>query len=532
MLSVTRPKSQRGAILIHFTLLLPTVLIPLIGLGIDATMCYIVQAKLGSAVDGAALGAGRLLGVAPDPAALAGQFLDANFRADGTSPGFWRANTLRKTVVYTPGIVRTISIDANVQVPLLFARIFGQSYAVVSASGMATRRDARIVMVLDQSGSMSTDITNVKAGAAIVAGTFSPGIDEMGMVVFSGSSIVAYPIYTLPYDSSSTSTTQRGPDKNFATSSTEGPIFDQINTITSGGATNASEALSMAYIELVKAHNRDAAGGTDQLLNAIIFFTDGMSTAISVSPNNPSNNSLKPYGTGAGQSPCTWNPSTTNAASKMKGYVGFTGSQPGGTKPWSSSTPQGLKLLRAYSTAYTSTSWLSHGLDDWSLAAQPTTATANCANLDSASGSIVDLQNIPSTDYYGNSTNNPDYALGKAYDSPCNVAYDPTKTDKACHWGLAMWNTTDNVGKTIRSLAAMGTMPAPTGMLPITIYTIGFNRSTNDPVDPVLLKRLANTTDSTSYSGSQPGQYIQVETPEEIPGAFSTVAWSILRLAK
>ena len=52
-----------------FTIMLPTVIVPLIGLGIDATMLYIVQAKLSSAVDGAVLGAGRLLGSPADPAA-------------------------------------------------------------------------------------------------------------------------------------------------------------------------------------------------------------------------------------------------------------------------------------------------------------------------------------------------------------------------------------------------------------------------------------------------------------------------------
>ena len=65
-----------------FTLLMPTILIPLVGLGIDATMCYIVQAKLGSAVDGAALGAGRLLGTLVLPAEIANEFLSANFRAE------------------------------------------------------------------------------------------------------------------------------------------------------------------------------------------------------------------------------------------------------------------------------------------------------------------------------------------------------------------------------------------------------------------------------------------------------------------
>src|ERR1039457_4913558 len=48
-------RRKRGSTLVLFTLMLPTLLIPLMGLGIDATMLYIVQAKLSAATDGAAL---------------------------------------------------------------------------------------------------------------------------------------------------------------------------------------------------------------------------------------------------------------------------------------------------------------------------------------------------------------------------------------------------------------------------------------------------------------------------------------------
>src|ERR1022692_1462085 len=68
-------RRKRGSTLVLFTLMLPTLLIPLMGLGIDATMLYIVQAKLSAATDGAALGAGRLLGTLAHPAEIAGGFL-------------------------------------------------------------------------------------------------------------------------------------------------------------------------------------------------------------------------------------------------------------------------------------------------------------------------------------------------------------------------------------------------------------------------------------------------------------------------
>ena len=146
---------RRGSTLVLFTLMLPTMLIPLAGLGIDATMLYIVQAKLAAAVDGAALGAGRLLGTLASPNEIAGEFLNANFRANGTA-GFWGAFNLTPTIAVSLGTTKSVHVTATADVPLLFARIFGFPTARVSAAAMATRRDSRVVLVIDRSGSMNT----------------------------------------------------------------------------------------------------------------------------------------------------------------------------------------------------------------------------------------------------------------------------------------------------------------------------------------------------------------------------------------
>ena len=60
-------------------LMLPLVLIPLVGLAIDGTMCFIVQAKLSAAVDGAALGAGRLLGTNANTTEIYGALTYLNY---------------------------------------------------------------------------------------------------------------------------------------------------------------------------------------------------------------------------------------------------------------------------------------------------------------------------------------------------------------------------------------------------------------------------------------------------------------------
>ena len=89
--------------------------------------------------------------------------------------------------------------------------------------------------------------------------------------------------------------------------------------------------------------------------------------------------------------------------------------------------------------------------------------------------------------------------------------------------GAACWNATDAIGKTIRS---------QTGMNQIQIFTIGYTG--NAPgTDIGLLKRLANTPDSTSFIATQPrGKFYQVNTTDQLAAAFDAVASSLLRLAQ
>src|SRR6185503_15118818 len=99
-------RARRGSMLVLLTLMTPFVLLPLAGLAVDATMCFIVQAKLQAAVDGAALGAGRLLGTNADPREIAGEFMDVNF-----AQGYWGASNLVKNIQVTNALgSSTISI--------------------------------------------------------------------------------------------------------------------------------------------------------------------------------------------------------------------------------------------------------------------------------------------------------------------------------------------------------------------------------------------------------------------------------------
>ncbi len=178
---------------ILYTVLLPTILL-FCGLAIDLSMLYVVQTRLSSAVDGAALGAGRLLGTQANTNEIAGEFLNANYPA-----GFWGTYNLAPTItVTTVASLHTIAVSATVQAPLLFLWLLRQQNCTVAASATAVRRDVRVELVLDRSYSMISQMANLRTATTNFVKRFNPGTDELGLVVLSGSSFVAYPPSEMP----------------------------------------------------------------------------------------------------------------------------------------------------------------------------------------------------------------------------------------------------------------------------------------------------------------------------------------------
>jgi Flp pilus assembly protein TadG len=319
-------RRQSGVAIIWYSLMLTTLMLPMMGIAVDLTILYTVQARMSAAVDGAALGAGRLLGTATGSSSaatekMAGQFFLANFPA-----GYWSTPALASAgedlsngTPNTYGVSMTnpapgsfrIQVTGNVRVPLIFARIFSVSSAAVGTSATATRRSSRIIYVLDRSGSMGSLWASLATQAIHYAGFASPGVDELGLVLFGTTGVVAYPAYTKPYTGYTEATSPiadptgggpvpsaGGPDKFFidtvadvkrdgsAAGCTD--MLCMIYQAISGGSTGMSEGLDLAYLELQKAHLRDlATDGADARMNTVMFFTDGVPNQIAVYANDP-----------------------------------------------------------------------------------------------------------------------------------------------------------------------------------------------------------------------------------------------------
>lgn len=542
---------QRGATIIMLMLMVPLVLLPLVGLAIDATRIYIVQSKLSAAVDGAALGAGRLLGTNANTTEIAGEFLHANF-----PEGYWSTNNLTPNITFSNNLgSQKITVAASVNVPLTFIRVLGFSQSQISAAAVATRAVTRVIMVLDRSGSMdNTDpvtgknvFDTMKAGAQWFASRFTPGYDELGVVMFSGSGIVAYP-KNWPWDPSPTGA--GGPDKSFATDPQNqvGPIFDQLSAMDVGGGTNMSEALTMAYVEMQKAHNRDlAANGSDNVLNTIVLFTDGVPSAMSVYLNDPTpgQTAIKLFGNNTStQSKC--NNVTANAGdatTQMKGWLAVPGAPPtwsytvglyqnARTDPnhnlsWWVGSQNGSMFQLANSNPLSGCKWLDN----------PNSAIHNSTNitLDTTSSKVnynaylPDMKKVPDFDMYGNATTGAAYqnsvlVSGTHTSHPNTASYDPNTPLTGYNLAAGMWNATDSIGKAIR---------AQTAMSQIQIFCIGYTG--NSPgTDSGLLLRLSNaSSDSSSWDPTQPiGKFYLVNDANQLSAAFDAVASSLLRLAQ
>jgi Flp pilus assembly protein TadG len=525
-------RRKAGSVMVLFTFMLPFVLVPIVGLAIDATMLFSVKAKLQAAVDGGALAAAQSLNSGTTfttqkatAEKTADQFIKANFLVTGGGVnGYWGSYNLNDTTCNgNPCIVaaqdnsnkrRTVSVTASVQVPLLFMRILGFSSGTVTASGQAARRDVVLVLVLDRSSSMTPALQALKDGATYFVNQFQSGRDRLGLVVFGGSAIVAYP----PTDWNNTS--PAGPDTAFKDPDTASSpnILTSVSNMAIGTNTGTADALMLAYKELLAANQPGA-------LNAIVLFTDGQPNGITANFNNAATGVIK---AGSG---CThktdggaaYNSSNSNS---MIGWM----AQWGGFVAGGSSNGRGIyHLAQNDNTTQTSvTNWLKNGTEPV-LGSPP---SANCAYAGNQANIPTDAT-IPSMDYYGNSTTGSgtapyttlDYQQSEIWSNECNngsrTALDLTKTGDACQVGLASWNAADMAGKQIR---------ADTTLTPV-IYSLGYQGNGGD--DPALMRRLANVkvASNTVFDSSKPqGLYLQIAGVNDITPAFQYVLAEILRL--
>lgn len=259
--SQRRLMNQRGVSVFLFGFCL-VVMVPVIGLAVDVTLMYLAQTKLSAAADAAALAGARALSRGNNETAqqqsatdVATSYFYKNYPDGYLSTVSIAAPTI---AIDTTASSRTVTVTSSIQFPLTFLRWLGpnSSTSPLNASAVATRKDVNVMLVLDHSGSLSYSgsCEPMKSAATAFLQQFAQGRDNVGLASFATGSLVDVPLNT-----------------TFRSGGTDiGAVISGINCANS---TNSSSGLWKAYDQLATLNKPDA-------LNAILFFTDGMPTAL------------------------------------------------------------------------------------------------------------------------------------------------------------------------------------------------------------------------------------------------------------
>jgi Flp pilus assembly protein TadG len=256
--------NRKGQVIILVTLAVVLLLL-LVGLALDSGIGYAVKAKLNSAVDAAAIAAGRA-GSGGDTVAAeaaASTFFHANFPA-----GYLRAEVSEPTVdisVNPDTGEWTISVSATAVVPTYFLRIRGNNTFTANATAVAVKRDLDMAFVLDTTGSLSSVFREVQRASVRFIDKFDETSDRVALIHFAFGAVV---------------------DDSIRTSSrgfTRTSVVNHINNFSASGNTNYSEAFWRGRDQLDSIPVGSRSG-----VRAIVFFSDGSPNSFSSTFNAPS----------------------------------------------------------------------------------------------------------------------------------------------------------------------------------------------------------------------------------------------------
>ena len=504
-------RAQRGISVVATSIIL-VIVIPMVGLSIDATLLYVVKTKLQGAVDGAALAAAKALSRGADSTSqtdaakiAAKTYVKFNYPSTFFFSGDVAIDATNGVQIdLTVANQRTVTVTASVSEPTLFMRWINVSSTTVAASATTIRKDVNIVLVLDRSGSMSASSScdPMKAAAINFVDKFAPGRDNIGIISFATTTIEQMPITSsFIHDS-----TETGTGTNVTTA---------IDGISCAGSTSSAEALWYAYNELVGLNQPGA-------LNFIVFFTDGQPTGIDA--NMPISNSAL----------CTKYSTSTSTSSTPGILTSSVRYIPG---LYAVTTDGGTLIGTATPTGTAN----SNGTPNILNSDQGTTAVANstgCAYAASWNGNWTKTTDFvgtwPTTDIYSNAT------IDSSYNSLTMTGSYP-KLVAANGLGVAA-NTANNAAKNIRHgnqvtvLANFG--KSLTGVI---IHSIGLgNASVPLKADDTFLARVSNTKVLADGTTSNPGYesaygsgvYKYAQNTGDLGTAFDDIASEILRIAK
>ncbi len=511
-MAANRPekKRQKGFATIYLTLVGAFLLIPMAGLAIDFGIVYNVKARLQTACDAAAIGAGYLLHATTNLAqqsqynavtGAAQQFFNANFTTNYMSSSLGSYSAVATSS--TSG--KTITVNATAYVPMLFMRVLGIANSTVSATAVSNVRYISMMIVVDRSGSIYSEsasgIIQSALNTFVATSTTSylvNGVDTVGMVSFGG---------TWNLDFSPTTNFQSGQASTIGTAITNIPFCTALNGAAKS-STNTAEGLYQAWYQL---YQMDLTGS----LNVIVLLTDGRPSAFTGywTPNNGSSCSNK-----------------TQRAGVYETSVSV-GSYPFWPPPSNGSNSTGI-----FTTTFS-------GMPETNYVAPVSTNCAydsNASNLTSDFGnnfpnSVGPVDNVSSGPGYPPGFSTPGTGLstqGPYYVNP------GTSISNTAAGRYAAFNAADNMATLIRQDTTLQPM--------LFVVGLSYSNTSTEPLDSDWLARVANDPNYVTvgvdtnvvaaghsvYQSSQtPGLYcLATNNAASLDSCFQQVTNALLRL--
>ena len=457
-----------------------TLLLLFSGLAIDSGRAYMVKAQLTKAVDGAALGAARMLNSA-DPRGQAVEIFNANYPSGyyltsgdpTTAPDFFTVTTDLVSAV------NTVTIKATTVMPTTFMSLANHTDVTVKGTAEATRRMVDLSLVLDTSGSLGFRWPAVRDAARSFVQAFDQNSDRFSVITYSSGAAVLRPM-----------TLGRGFNKPATVAA--------IPNVLPGGFTAMAEGLHRGWDEL-----RTVPNGQQSSLRIIVLFTDGAANSVpGIYDASPSARALAtsdfPKNNPDPDGMTRNNPSFRGLYHTESGVRDPTPPSAGGNYGWPSAFTHGTIPYLPLTSFHAHTR--SAGI--------PTAFPLETATLR--------VNGAPQSAVRG--LRNWDTAAGRY---PADI-----------------WNT-NNAARNLSEIIADAARSDMSGDYRIRIYTIGMGEllrywvgtMPEQPED--ILLRIANDVDSIDYKvGQIEGKYFYAATASDVGPAFQELQNQIIRLTR
>ena len=481
-----RISNEKGFTLFYMAVFL-TLLLLFTGLAADAGRAYVVKAQLTKAVDGAALGAARMLN-SGNPQAQAAQIFQANFPVGymGTtwvtptsSAGFYSMQTDAST-----GVNR-VTVRATAIMPTSFMRLANNNQVTVTSEGQATRRMVDLSLVLDVSGSIGWRWPYVRDAARSFVNAFDAANDRMSLVFYgNGAKVLNQMRDTRGFDKAS--------------------IIANIPNSLPSGSTAMVQGLYRGWDEVRAVPNGQQSG-----LRIIVLFTDGCSNSVpGIYPGNAAARGLRTWDFPDRNDPDnqTWNDPQIDGL-----YPTNITTFPGAASPGVSIRPS-----------------------NWN---NPCTMANSC---------IPSIPFLPQATTHSEQRSSGIPTTFPFQTSQLTVDGMPQTAAR----GLRNFNTTanrfpaevfniNNAARNVVEIIANAARSDAAGDYPIRIYSIGMGElirlrlGTRSEMAEDILKRVANDPSSLDFnSNQQEGRYYFAATADDVGDAFAQLQNQIIRLTK